>query len=172
MPITVDAIVNKDFKIKGRGFDPDEVNGFLDEICDTIEALEEENRELKRSLEAANRTPAYTPIPAPAAVPAPAPVADADDKEEKAASESAQKLLLHAQRIYDEMVEDARAEAEDILNNAKARAELGLKELEEEKEALQQEVTTLKDAARDYRERFKRLVDDQAHVLKAESELF
>ena len=30
----------------------------------------------------------------------------------------------------------------------------------------------LKAAARDYRERFQRLIDDQAHILKAENALF
>ena len=171
MAITIDTIVEKEFSIKGRGYDPKEVDAFLDEICDAMAALQEENMQLQKELDAANRAPAYTPIPAPAAVPAPA-VVEEESKQEELASESAKKLLIHAQRIYDEMVEDAKAEAEDILNNAKARAEMNLQHLEEEKEALQNEVVTLKEAARDYRERFMRLVDDQAHVLKSENELF
>lgn len=173
MSISIDAIVEKEFKIKGKGYDPEEVDKFLDEICDALAALEEEKMELKRKLDAASSIPAYNPVPAPAAVPPPAPVpVEAPAPVAEATSESAQKLLAKAQRIYDEMVEEAKAEAEDIITNARARAEMGLEKLEEEKAALQQEVNTLKEAAQDYRERFLRLVEDQSHVLKSELELF
>ena len=49
---------------------------------------------------------------------------------------------------------------------------LVMEALEEEKAALEKEVEMLKAAARDYRERFMRLVEDQQHVLNAETELF
>ena len=52
----------------------------------------------------------------------------------------------------------------------KAAEQIG--SLEEQRNALQKEVETLKAAARDYRERFQRLIDDQAHILKAENALF
>ena len=66
----------------------------------------------------------------------------------------------------------AKAEAEKILANATARADSGMEALEEEKAALEKEVEMLKAAARDYRERFLRLVEDQQHVLNAETGLF
>ena len=37
MAITVAMIEEKEFKIKMRGYDPSEVDEFLDEICDEIE---------------------------------------------------------------------------------------------------------------------------------------
>ena len=36
MPITVAMIEEKEFKIKMRGYDPSEVDEFLDEICDEM----------------------------------------------------------------------------------------------------------------------------------------
>ena len=44
--------------------------------------------------------------------------------------------------------------------------------LEDEKAALEDEIKSLKAAAKDYRDRFQRLLDDQQHVLNAESKLF
>ena len=42
MPITVAMIEEKDFKIKMRGYDPVEVDEFLDEICDEMVAMQDE----------------------------------------------------------------------------------------------------------------------------------
>ena len=41
MAITVAMIEEKEFKIKMRGYDPSEVDEFLDEICDEMVALQE-----------------------------------------------------------------------------------------------------------------------------------
>ena len=87
-------------------------------------------------------------------------------------SEAAQKLLARAQKVYDETVADAKAEADQILAGAHQRADAGLEALEDEKAALEDEIKSLKAAAKDYRDRFQRLLDDQQHVLNAESKLF
>lgn len=181
MPITVAMIEEKEFKTKMRGYDPVEVDEFLDEICDEMVAMQEEIATLQSRVAQAGRTAApYTPVPAPAAVPVPAPepVVKVVEKEvvkeviKEDASEAAQRLLARAQKVYDETVADAQAEAEKILQNATARADSGVEALAEEKEALEKEVAMLKAAAKDYRERFLRLVEDQQHVLNAETELF
>ena len=188
MPITVAMIEDKEFKTKMRGYDPVEVDEFLDEICDEMLAMQEEISSLQTRLNQAGRNgasfapapaavPAPTPVPAPApimqqpvAVPAPAKAAPAEEKE--TVDEAAQRLLVRAQKFYDETVEEAKAEAEKILSSAQARVESGVADLEEEKKALQEEVDMLKAAAKDYRERFLRLVEDQQHVLNSEKELF
>lgn len=171
MAVTIDMILEKEFKIKVKGYDTVEVDNFLDEICDTLSSLEEEKKMLQGRLEQANRAPAVpvTPVPAPAPipVPAPAPAAAAQD-----VSETAQKLLATAQKVYDEMVADAKAEAEEILRNAKAKADASILNLEEEKAALEKEVEMLKATAQDYKERFLRLIEDQKHILNAENQLF
>ena len=171
MPITVAMIEEKEFKTKMRGYDPVEVDEFLDEICDEMVAMQEEIATLQSRLSQAPRaaTP-YTPVPAPAAVPAPvvpAPVAKTEES-----SEAAQRLLARAQKVYDETVAEAKAEAEKILKGASARVNTGLEDLEEEKAALEKEVAMLKAAAKDYRVRFNRLVEDQKHILNAETALF
>ena len=179
MPITVAMIEEKEFKIKLKGYDQVEVDEFLDEICDEMVAMQEEIATLQARLNQAPRANVpYTPVPAPAAVPAPAPIPApapapaAVKKQAEDTSEAAQRLLARAQKVYDETVEEAKAEAEKILKNANARADSGVVALEEERDALQKEVDMLKAAAKDYRERFQRLLEDQQHVLNAETKLF
>ena len=179
MPITVAMIEEKEFKTKMRGYDPVEVDEFLDEICDEMVALQEEIATLNQRLSQtahSNYAPAPTPVPAPVAVPAPAPVVtkpvqqEAPQKEDS--SEAAQKLLARAQKVYDDTIAEAKAEAQEILNSANSRVSQDMDALEEERAALQKEVDMLKAAAKDYRERFQRLIDDQQHILKAETGLF
>ena len=186
MAITVAMIEEKEFKIKMRGYDPSEVDEFLDDICDEMVALQEEiatlNQRLSQSAQANAYAPAAVPapapvVPAPAPVPAPVPAPAPVKKEEPApqkpdASEAAQKLLARAQKVYDETVAEAREEADEIRSNAEAEAASSVEALEQKREALQPEVETLKAAAQDYRDRFLRLIEDQQHVLKSESELF
>ena len=174
MPITVAMIEEKEFKTKLRGYDPVEVDEFLDEICDEMVAMQEEISTLQSRLNQAPRAEAPF-VPAPAAMPVPAPV-PAPRKAEKAeteeASEAAQRLLAKAQKVYDETVAEAKAEADKILGGAHTRADSGLSDLGEERKALEEEIEMLKAAAKDYRERFERLVEDQQHVLRAETKLF
>ena len=183
MPITVAMIEEKEFKTKMRGYDPVEVDEFLDEICDEMVALQEEITTLNERLSQASRGSAYPQVPAPAAVPAPIPAPisapakaavkekPAEDKSQETA-EAAQKLLAQAQKVYDETVAEARKEAEESLSNAEAEALNSVDALEKKREELQQEVETLKAAAQDYRDRFLRLIEDQQHILKSENELF
>lgn len=42
MPITVAMIEEKEFKTKVRGYDPVEVDEFLDDICDEMIVMQEE----------------------------------------------------------------------------------------------------------------------------------
>lgn len=176
MPITVAMIEEKEFKTKMRGYDPEEVDEFLDEICDEMVAMQEEIATLQARLAQAPRSnqAAFVPAPAAVPVPAPAPVVKEPVKEtvREDSSEAAQKLLARAQKVYDETVADAKAEADKILAGAHQRADAGLEALEDEKAAMEDEIKSLKAAAKDYRDRFQRLLDDQQHVLNAESKLF
>lgn len=185
MPITVAMIEEKEFKTKMRGYDPVEVDEFLDDICDEMVAMQEEIATLSQRLNqaahgvyssAAMPVPAASPVPVPppAAIPAQAPaerVKEAPQVREET-GEAAQRLLAQAQKVYDQTIAEAKAKAEEILNGANERASVGLENLEAEKRDLQQEVEMLRQTAKDYRERFLRLIEDQQHILNAETGLF
>ncbi len=178
MPITVAMIEEKEFKTKMRGYDPVEVDEFLDEICDEMVAMQEEISTLTQRLNqtahnAFVSSAVPTPVPPPAPIPAPAPAPKpVEAPKAQDSSEAAQRLLAQAQKVYDETIAEAKAKAEEIMNGASSRASLGLGDLEAEKSDLQQEVEMLRQAAKDYRERFLRLIEEQHHILKSETALF
>lgn len=162
MAVTIQMIETKEFKTVAKGYDPEEVDVFLDDICDQFDEMENEIKSLRASLAKAQA----------AAAPAPAPVVAAPAAKAEDSSEAAQRLLRNAQRVSDETIADARSEANKIVADAKAKADSMLQDAQTESARLQGSLDTLRAAANDYRARFKRLVEDQSHLLNAETELF
>lgn len=160
MPITVPMIEEKEFKTKVRGYDPVEVDEFLDEICDEMVLMQEEIARLQAQLAQAKRDLAYVqPAPQrPAPVPAPAPVVTQD------ASESAQKLMANAQRLYDETIAQAKEEAAAIVARAKDSVSA---DLSEEKAAMEQQLSDLHVNAKAYRDKVYGLMDELRSLLDA-----
>ncbi len=156
MSITVPMIEEKEFKTKVRGYDPVEVDEFLDAICDEMIVMQEEIANLQGRLAQASRNLAYAQ---PAQRPTPvAPTVDA--------SESAQKLIANAQRLYDETIAQAKREAAEIVANASAQASSdGMQALTQERDALQKQVDELRAAAGAYRERLLSVMQEQRQAL-------
>lgn len=171
MQITVEMIESKEFKTKVRGYDPAEVDEFLDAICDEMVAMEEEIESLNQQLaqQSANQARVAKPEPAPAPAPVAAAPARVMDKEQQ---ETLNSLLINAQKVADQTVAEAHNRAEAIVAQAQKQIDEQLAGLADEKVALEEEVENLKKAAADYKERFLRLMQDQKHVLDAETELF
>lgn len=154
MAITAKIVEEKEFSRTNNGYNPDEVDDFLDEILDYMDAQEAEMDKLRAQLAQAQQTAAR-----PAAMPA-------NDLE------GASILLRNAQTVYEQTVRDAQAQAQNLLISAQEQAEQIVIDAKEETKALTEQLQTLRSAALDYRARFLRLVEDQQHVLSAESELF
>ena len=129
MPITVAMIEEKEFKTKVRGYDPVEVDEFLDDICDemiemqgTIQTLREQLKQKTAELAAAS---SFAPLPvAPIAPPAAslgslAPMPLQEEEEALPADiVTAQQLLEKTQKACDEVLADAQKRAEDIIKEA------------------------------------------------------
>lgn len=167
--ITVETIEQKVFRQKGRGYDPDEVDAFLDSICDEMITLLDEIDNLNHQivqLQAQAPTKLRPNQPqAPVETPKPRPITDED-------TETIKKMLINAQKLSDQTIREAREQAETITEEARTEAEKKLGGIEQEHERLQKEIETLKQAAKDYRDRFNRLLEDQKHIISAEKELF
>ena len=162
MPITVAMIEEKEFKTKVRGYDPVEVDEFLDDICDEMIVLQEEISNLQARLAQASRTQMY-------AQPAPQPQRDANAE----ASDSAQRLLARAQKMYDDTIAEAKREADSILANANTQAQNGQSAaLTAECDALRRQVEALRASARSYRDKLLQLLQQQRELLDQNSELF
>lgn len=162
MPITVAMIEEKEFKTKVRGYDPVEVDEFLDDICDEMIVMQEEISNLQARLAQASRTQMY-------AQPTPQPQRDANAE----ASDSAQRLLARAQKMYDDTIAEAKREADSILANANAQAQNGQSAaLTAECDALRRQVEDLRASARSYRDKLLQLLQQQRELLDQNSELF
>lgn len=139
--ITVKDIREKEFSQQKHGYHEDEVDEFLDEIADQMEALIRENRSMMKKVDEAEaararaeaaleRTPAQ-PAAAPAAPVKPAAPttlaqgsASADDSAYFRNLEATlRETLLSAQRIADQTVSEAKKKAEQTMLEAQVNAE-------------------------------------------------
>ena len=181
--ITIHTIETKEFSIKQRGYDQNEVDVFLDEICDELERLNNEIASLRsqlRDAQAAAARPAPRPAqPAPAAVPAPVstvlrPVQPAPQPETKSPAQPAPQadsnaelfsILEMATRVRNETIAEAKKQAELIVSEAEEKAKEQLGSLSEERDTLTQKVEALRKSAADYRTRFADLLKAQQEAL-------
>lgn len=153
MAISIQMIETKEFKVKPSGYDPEEVDLFLDSIIDEFEDMQREIQQLRSAAAARPKVTQQQPV-----------VSES--------TETAQKLLANAQRVSDETMADARRQAETIISEAKVEADRLVRDAQKESTRLTDSLEELKNAANDYRERFKRLVEDQMHLINADTELF
>lgn len=184
MAITVTMIEEKEFKTKVRGYDPVEVDEFLDAICDemveqqnTIQTLREQ---LKQRIEQPSQP--FAPLPvAPIAPTLPAIGQQAAHEDEEPATpvdiQTAQALLARTQKSCDEVLQEARERAEEILEDAKAQAaelvpDPELEDLQAQRDAMRKELENLKTQAASFRKRFQTMLKDQSEIIDSETELF
>ena len=192
MAITVKDIHEKEFSKQVRGYSIDEVDDFLDELAEQMEVMIKENREALAEAEAAKAELAQLKAEKTATVAAPVVVAEepksivavapAQPVQQSAAIDEPQyfknlettlrETLISAQRLSDETVADARKKANAMIASAEEQAANVTAAAKAEVETHKSEAEELKKAAEDYRARFLRLLEDQAHILKADDSLF
>lgn len=181
MALTPDDVVTKQFQhVRFKeGFDPDEVDDFLDEIVVEWRKTIAENEELKAKLAeyesgAASAPAAAAPAPAPA-VEAPAPAAAVDGAPPAAASagiiELAQRLhdehVAEGQAKRDQLISEAQAQAASIVAEAEAKGRDELARLERERSTLETRITELRQFERDYRQQLRSYIEGHLRDLEA-----
>ncbi|SDO60864.1 DivIVA domain-containing protein [Microbacterium sp. ru370.1] len=189
MALTPDDVVTKQFQhVRFKeGFDPDEVDDFLDEIVVEWRKTIAENEELKAKLaafESGESAPATVaaPVaeepqaeePAPVETPAPAPVAAPSSDVEPAAQSAG--IIELAQRLHDEHVAEGKAQRDQLIGEAQAQAasivaeaeQKGREErarLEKERVTLESRITELRNFERDYRSQLRSYIEGQLRDL-------
>lgn len=178
MALTPDDVVTKQFQhVRFKeGFDPDEVDDFLDEIVVEWRKALAENEELKAKLAAyeSGAAPAPAAEPAPAA-PAPAAATPAPATSEAPGAASAGIIEL-AQRLHDEhvaegraqrdqLIADAKAQAASIISDAETRGREEVAKLERERAQLESRITELRNFERDYRSQLRSYIEGQLRDL-------
>ncbi|MFE1666152.1 DivIVA domain-containing protein [Microbacterium sp. P02] len=178
MALTPDDVVTKQFQhVRFKeGFDPDEVDDFLDEIVVEWRKTIAENDELKAKLaalesgdapsEAAHEeAPAEeTPAESPAAE---APAAEASSTDSQVSADVAPAaasagIIELAQRLHDEhvaegkaqrdqLISDAQTQAAAIVSEAEEKGRIEMERLDRERATLEGRITELRNFERDYR---------------------
>ncbi|MFE7844658.1 DivIVA domain-containing protein [Microbacterium sp. NPDC057407] len=180
MALTPDDVVTKQFQhVRFKeGFDPDEVDDFLDEIVVEWRKALAENEELKAKLAAyeSGAAPAPAAEPAPA-TPAPAPVAETPAPAPAEAPGAASAGIIElAQRLHDEhvaegraqrdqLIADAKAQAASIISDAETRGREEVAKLERERAQLESRITELRNFERDYRSQLRSYIEGQLRDL-------
>jgi DivIVA domain-containing protein len=186
MPLSPDDVVTKQFQhVRFKeGFDPDEVDDFLDEIVVEWRKALTENEELKAKLAAyeSGETPAAAPVaaapapveavPAPAPEPTPAPVAEGGAPAAASAGiiELAQRLhdehVAEGQTKRDELIADAQAQATRIVAEAEAKQREETERMEKERQVLETRITELRQFERDYRAQLRSYIEGKLRDLE------
>jgi DivIVA domain-containing protein len=183
MALTPDDVVTKQFQhVRFKdGFDPDEVDDFLDEIVIEWRKALEENVELKAKLAAYESGAAPEAAAAPAATEAPAPVAEVPAEAAPTGSATATAGIIElAQRLHDEHVAEGEAkrnaliaEAETEVARIRTEAEAKQREesarLERERNTLEARITELRNFERDYRSQLRGYIEGQLRELDEKS---
>ncbi|MDI9520247.1 MAG: DivIVA domain-containing protein [Bacillota bacterium] len=174
MAITITMIEEKEFKTKVRGYDPLEVDEFLDAICDEMESMNQTIAQLRDQLK---QQVASAPFIPPVAAPAPAPLAPIappapvikSEPEFPADLKSAKLLLEKTQAACDEVLAKARERAEEILQEAEDSVpDPEIESLEARKQELIKEIEGLEADAQKFRRRFQTMLKDQIDILDSE----
>lgn len=169
MALTIDDIYDKEFALKGGGYDRDDVDQFLDEICDEMISLQDKLTAMDADLQKAQQElkaerESVKPMPQPVERQEPAPTAKT--------SETLESILLSAQRLADEAVENAKKKAEDIIKKAEDEAGQIVDDAQEEKQTIEKSLSTMKSAAAEYRKSFLELIKKHESMLDEGAELF
>ena len=189
MPLTPEDVVTKQFQhVRFKeGFDPDEVDDFLDEIVVEWRKTIAENEELKAKLAAyesgetpAAEAPAAEETPevvaeAPAEQPAPT-EAPAETTGALAPAAASAGIIELAQRLHDEhvaegkaqkekLVAEAQAEADSILTEARTKAREEMTRLETERGTLETRISELRQFERDYRVQLRGFIEEKLRDL-------
>ncbi|WP_460794904.1 DivIVA domain-containing protein [Microbacterium sp. GXF0217] len=187
MALTPDDVVTKQFQhVRFKdGFDPDEVDDFLDEIVVEWRKALEENTELKAKLAAyesgekkaaeAPEAPVVAEVPAPVAA-APAPVETPAPAAAPVATTTTAGIIELAQRLHDEhvaegeskraaLIAEAETEVEKIRSEAAAKQREESARLERERNTLEARITELRTFERDYRTQLRGYIEGQLRDL-------
>jgi cell division initiation protein len=154
--LTITDIESKMFRRVAYGYDQHEVDEFLDCICDEMEQLQRELNEKQGEIDMANAELRKAEAASGFVQPAPT-----------TPENSFREILEMAQRVKDQTIADAQRRAEEIVSDARAQAEAELGGLEETRNGLLETVRGLREKARGYRDAIAGLIREQQEALDA-----
>lgn len=144
MRITPLDIQQKQFPMKFRGFEVEEVYAFLEVIREEMEELLRENASLKESVQRAEN----------------------HIKEYKDMESTMRETLMTAQQMVEDYKTNARKEAELLIKEAELRADNLVREAQEKVIKIHEDIVDLKGIRRHFKEELKRLIENHVRMLE------
>ncbi len=148
MRITPLDIQQKQFPMKIRGFDVEEVYAFLEIIREEMEDLLRENASLKENVQRL----------------------ESQLKEHRDMETTLRETLMTAQQMVDDYKTNARKEAELVIREAELKSDTILKEAQEKVIKIHEDIVDLKGIRRHFKEEIKRLVESHLKMLEFDRE--
>jgi cell division initiation protein len=144
MRITPLDIQQKQFPMKFRGFDVEEVYAFLEVIREEMEELLRENASLKENVQRS----------------------ESQIKGYRDMEVTLRETLMTAQQMVEDYKTNARKEAELLVKEAELRAEGLVREAQENVIKIHEDIVDLKGIRRHFKEELKRLIDSHMRMLE------
>ena len=127
--ITVDSILDKKFSTVAKGFNQQEVDEYLDQICDEFDRRDAEMNTLRQEIAQLKAAQANGSNTVPQ-----------QTRPEAATDDSFREILEMAKRVKDQTIADAQTKASQILANAENEARQQLSDLTKQKERAVEEL--------------------------------
>jgi cell division initiation protein len=143
MRITPLDIQQKQFPMKFRGFDVEEVYAFLEVIREEMEELLRDNANLKESVQRN----------------------ESQIREYKDMESTLRETLMTAQQMVEEYKINSRKEAELLIKEAELRAETMMQEAHEKVIKIHEDITDMKGIRRHFKEELRRLIENHLSML-------
>jgi cell division initiation protein len=148
MRITPLDIQQKQFPMRFRGFDVDEVYSFLELVREEMEEILRENASLKEQLSRA----------------------DSQIHEYRNMEITLRETLMTAQQMVEEYKTNARKEAELMIKEAELKAESSIKQAQEKVVKIHEDIVDLKGIRRHFKEEVKRLIESHLKMIEFDKE--
>ena len=148
MRITPLDIQQKQFPMKFRGFDVEEVYAFLEVVREEMEDMLRENASLKDNvLRTENQVKEFRDMEA-----------------------TMRETLITAQQMVEEYKQNSRKEAELLIKDAELQAEAIIRDAQEKVVKIHEDIVDLKGIRRHFREEVKRLIESHMKMLEFDTE--
>jgi len=144
MRITPLDIQQKQFPMKFRGFDVEEVYAFLEIVREEMEDLLRDNANLKETLQRMEN----------------------QIKEFRDMETTLRETLLTAQQMVEDYKTNARKEAELLVKEAELKSDTMLKEAQEKVIKIHEDIVDLKGIRRHFKEELKRMVESHLKMIE------